>query len=65
VTFLKKHFLFFLKGRTLPLAFKSLQQSFRQYLTQNTMKIYKKETVHVNATVEECWKFSQTSNLQK
>jgi ligand-binding SRPBCC domain-containing protein len=31
------------------------------------MKIYKKETVqHVNATVEECWKFfSNPSNLQK
>jgi ligand-binding SRPBCC domain-containing protein len=33
----------------------------------NPMKIYKKETVqHVNATVEECWKFfSSPSNLQK
>jgi ligand-binding SRPBCC domain-containing protein len=30
------------------------------------MKIYKQETVqHVNATVEECWTFSNPRNLQK
>jgi ligand-binding SRPBCC domain-containing protein len=32
----------------------------------NPMKIYKKKTVqHVNATVEECWKFFPVGNLQK